>query len=90
MGRLTITLIVAGSLLSLGACADSTGPGKTMTTPTRATDTRYILASGETPPGDCSSLGNGLWLCDDGNQLQPQSRTSAPSSTATNQATSVR
>jgi hypothetical protein len=71
-------MTVAVSLVAVAACSDSTAPSSAKSAPTRATSTRYILASGETPPGDCRDLGNGLWLCDDGNQLQPQARTTAP------------
>ena len=77
MLRLAVSLTVAVSLLGVAACADSTAPSA-KTAPARASNTRYILASGETPPGNCRDLGNGWWLCDDALQVDPQARTSAP------------
>jgi hypothetical protein len=66
MSRATVSLIVFACLLATAACADSTAPQSGKAAPKGASNTRYILASGESPGPGCQDLGNGLWLCDDG------------------------
>jgi hypothetical protein len=72
MRRAPVSLTIFACLLAASACADSTAPLQGKTAPNGASHTRYILASGDAPPGDCSDLGNGYWLCDDGGELAQQ------------------
>ena len=70
MTRTTVGLTLFSCLFAVAACADSTAPSAaSKTVPRAAAQTRYILASGETPPPGCRDLGNGMWLCDDGGGL---------------------
>jgi len=77
MRRPALSLTVFACLLAAAACADSTAPRSAATgkpAPNGASNTRYILASGESPGPNCQDLGNGLWLCDDGEDVtQPAS-----------------
>ena len=78
MRRATVSLIVFACLLATAACADSTAPQSGKAPPNGASNTRYILASGESPGPGCQDLGNGLWLCDDGgDELQAGPATAA-------------
>lgn len=73
MKRATVGASVLASLLGIAACSGPTGPaaspGKAV--PGSVSNTRYILASGETPPPGCNDLGNGWWECGDNSALQP-------------------
>jgi len=72
MKRATIGATVFASLLGIAACSGTTAPAASSgkAAPSNVSNTRYILASGETPPPGCNDLGNGWWECNDNTVLQ--------------------
>jgi len=83
MRRAPVSLAIFACLLAMTACADSTAPSASRNVkqaPNGVSNTRYILASGDTPPPGCTDVGNGYWLCgDDGTNGPVQTNRTAQS-----------
>ena len=79
MRRIVVSFTVFACLLTLAACADSTAPPLSRASkpaPRSANHTRYILATGDTPPPGCTDVGGGYWECGiDGAQVEPATLT---------------
>ncbi|HEY3113995.1 MAG TPA: hypothetical protein VGJ62_09945 [Gemmatimonadaceae bacterium] len=79
MRRTAVSLTIFVCFLAIAACADSTAPERhpaAKTAPSGASNTRYILASGDAPPPPgCTDLGNGYWECDFGPEASSTSQT---------------
>jgi len=95
MRRAVVSLTIFACLLATAACANSTAPPVSRAAkaaPHGASNTRYILASGDTPPEGCLDVGNGYWECDESALALPESPTApaiAPDSSVTSPDSSV-
>ena len=86
MRRAVVSLTIFACLLATAACANSTAPPVSRAAkaaPHGASNTRYILASGDTPPEGCVDVGNGYWECDE-SALAPLAFPESPTAPATN------
>ncbi len=78
MRRAVVSLTIFACLLATAACANSTAPPVSRAAkaaPHGASNTRYILASGDTPPEGCVDVGNGYWECVESALALPESQT---------------
>lgn len=68
MKRIIAAAVVLG-LVTLGACSSPTAPARQAKyNPGKTGNSRYMLASGETPDPGCTDNGNGTESCPPGAQ----------------------
>lgn len=88
MRRASVSVAIFACLLAMTACADSTAPSASRNVkpaPSGVSNTRYILASGDTPPPGCTDVGDGYWLCgEDGTNGTVQTNQATLSNQSTN------